>query len=134
MNLTVQLITNSRLENLNEEKGINVIGCCNHEIEALNFTAMNKPAIILLDYKVKQEDTALFINSLHVESPDSKVILCGKNLPDDIVLNCMFCAIYGYLESRDIEQFLYRAICAVGKGEAWISRRLVGLFVGKLHG
>lgn len=134
MNLTVEVITTSLLENFNEGRGISIIGRFNNEVEALSFTATNKPSIIFLDYKVKKENTALFINSLHVESPNSKVILCGNNLPDDIILSCMVCTIYGYLEAKDIERFLYQAICTVGEGEAWISRRLEGLLVGRLHG
>lgn len=40
----------------------------------------------------------------------------------------------GYMEWQDIDKFLNKAIRSVGKGEGWVSRRLVGLLIRKLRG
>jgi len=134
MNLTVQVITSALLKSLSEEKDIKVIGSFNNEVDAFKFTAINQPAIILLDYEIEKENTELFIKSLLIESPDSRVILLGSMLSDEVVLNCLISAIYGYMEWRDVDKFLHKAIRSVGKGEAWVSRRLVGLLIRKLRG
>jgi len=135
MNLTVQVITVSpQLTNVNEERGVNLIGSFDDEVEALKFTAINKPSIILLDYELEKENTEIFIKSLLSESPESKVILLGKNLADEIILSCLISSIYGYIEWLDVDKFLNKAIRSVGKGEGWVSRRLVGLLIRKLRG
>ena len=134
MNLTVQVIADFQLLSFNEVNDIKNLGSFDNEVDALQFTAINRPAIILLDYEIEQQNTELFIKSLLIESPDSKVILLGNQLSDEIILSCLISAIYGYLEWRDVDKFLHKAIRSVGKGEAWVSRRLVGLLIGKLRG
>ena len=135
MNLTVQVITVSpQLINVNEERDVNVIGNFDNEVEALKFTMINKPSIILLDYEIEKANTELFIKSLLSESPESKVILLGNLLPDEIILSCLISSIYGYIEWKDVDKFLNKAIRSVGKGEGWVSRRLVGLLIRKLRG
>ena len=74
-----------------------------------------------------------FINSLHLKTPNSKVMLFGNNLSDEIILSCMFSVISGYMESQDVAKFLNKAIRSIEKGEAWLSRRLVGLLIHKLQ-
>ena len=133
MNLTVLVVTASQLTGIHEENGVKVIGNFNNEVEALRFVEMNKPAIILLDYEIEKENTELLVKTLLIESPDSKIILLGEKLSDETVLNCLISAVYGYLEWRDVKFFLHKAICSVGKGEAWFSRRLVGLLIERLR-
>ncbi|NOQ63950.1 MAG: response regulator [Methyloprofundus sp.] len=126
-------MTTSQLARFNEENGVKIIGNFDNEVEALRFVDINKPAIILLDYEIEKENTELLVKTLLIESPDSKVILLGEKLPDEVILNCLISTIYGYLERRDVETFLHKAICSIGKGEAWFSRRLVGLLIERLR-
>ncbi|NOR79432.1 MAG: hypothetical protein GQ529_01155 [Methyloprofundus sp.] len=134
MNVTVQVITAAQRISFSEENDIEVIGSFNSEQETLEFAGTHKPAIILLGYEVEKTNSELFIQSLLIESPESKVILIGNLLSDETILNCLISAIYGYMEWQDIDKFLHKAICSVGKGEAWVSRRLVGLLIRKLRG
>jgi len=134
MNLTVQIIKAPQVTSFDGERDINVIGSFDNEFEALKFAAINKPSIILLDYELEKESTVLFINSLHLETPNSKVMLFGNNLSDEIILSCMSSFISGYMEWRDVTKFLNKAIRSIEKGEAWLSRRLVGLLIHKLQG
>lgn len=69
-----------------------------------------------------------------IESPQSKIIFLGKSVSDEIILDCLMIGIYGYLDSKDAEQFLNKAILSVGQGLAWVSRRLVGLLMEKFRG
>ena len=133
MTLTVQMISASRLINLNGESDIKILEGNDNEVEASEAVAMNKPSIILLDYDLEKENTELFIKSLLIESPNSKVILLGINLSDEIVLGCLVSAIYGYMEWHDVDKFLPKAIRSVANGEAWVTRRLVGLLLERLR-
>lgn len=134
MNLTVLVVTTSQLASFTETSDINVIGNFNNQVDALQCVVVDKPAVILLDYEIEKANTGLLVKTLLVESPDSKVILIGEKLSDNIVLSCLVSTIYGYLERQDVEKFLHKAIFSVAKGEAWISRRLVGLLIERLRG
>jgi len=134
MNLTVVVVAAPQLVSLNEESDIKVVGHFNNVMEALNCVVINKPTIILLDYEIEKSNTKLLVKSLLIESPESRVILLGNKLSDNMVLSCLISAIYGYLEWQDVEKFLHKAIFSVGNGEAWVSRRLVGLLIEKLRG
>ena len=134
MNLTVQTITQSAFFGLNADGLIKIIGNYWDEAEALRVSEKKKPSVILLDYEMEKTNTDIFIKSLLIESPDSKVILVGKNLSDEIVLNCLVSGLYGYLDWIDTKKFLNKAIHSVACGEAWVSRRLVGFLIGMLRG
>lgn len=134
MNITVQMITASYLTSLEEGGGIEIIGRFDNDVGALRFCEINKPAVILLDYEIEKANTELFIQSLLNESPESRVILLGEKLSDEVVLSCLVSVIYGYLEWQEVEHVLYKAICSVGRGEAWVSRRLVGLLLERFRG
>lgn len=133
MDITVQVITHSEIASLNEQSGIDVIAQGSNEVDALKFCMSNKPSVILLDYDIQKSNTESFIQSLLMGSPNSRVILLGNHLSDDIILNCLIRSIFGFLEWQDIEVSLAKAVLSVGKGEGWVSRRLVGLLIGKLR-
>lgn len=129
MSLTVQIISASYLTSFDKKSNIKILGHFDNELEALKICSRKKPDIIVLDYAIEKENTGLLIKSFLNESPESKVILLGENLPDEIILSCIAKVIYGYLEWRDVDHHLHRAICSVGNGEAWVSRRLIGLLI-----
>lgn len=134
MELTLQIIATSEFLDLNLGNGFRVIGRYDNQVEALAAVVDSEPDVILLDYDLEKNNTELLIKSLLIESTESKIILLGKHLSDEIILNCLICGIYGCLESKDIRYFLNQAIVAVGQGQAWISRRHVGLLMEKFRG
>lgn len=134
MNLTIQTITRSAFFDLNADSIINIIGNCKNETEALKISEEKEPSVILLDYDMEKTNTDIFVKSLLIESPDSKVILVGKNLSDEVVLHCLLSGVYGYLDWNDTKKFLSKAIYSVSCGQLWISRRLGGLLIGMLRG
>lgn len=133
MAITVQIISITELLDLNDQAEVKLIGRFTDDVEALKIAEQKQPAIILLDYDIEKENTALYIKSLIIESPDSKVILLGNKLLDEVVLSCLVNGSYGYLEWVDTEKFLIKTVLAVGRGEAWVSRRLVGLLIERFR-
>ncbi len=131
MAITVQIVSTRELLNLNDQRELKLLGSFADDVEALKVAEELQPAIVLLDHEIEKNNTALFIKALNIESPESKVILLGKNLSDEIVLNCLVSGSYGYLDWNDVEKFLIKTILAVSNGEAWVSRRLVGLLIEK---
>lgn len=133
MNLTIQIISNSELFNLNTSKEGEIINFSSDNVKALKEAEERKPGIIFLEYEIVGNNAELYIKSLLNESPDSKVILTGQNLPDSIIVDCLLCGLYGYVEMTDIKLLFTKIVSLVGQGEAWVSRRLVGLLIERIR-
>ncbi len=93
-----------------------------------------KPSVILLEYELEKLNTGLYIKSLLAGSHNSKVVFFGKDLSDEIILDCLSYGAYGYLENRDMDRFLLKAIYAVAEGQAWVTRRLIGSLIERIRG
>jgi DNA-binding NarL/FixJ family response regulator len=130
---TIQIISSSSSFHDSIEYNCIVIGQFDG-VKGLKIAESQKPTIILLDYEMEQENTSIYIKTLLVESPETKVIVLGKRLSDQIILSCLISGSFGYLDWNDVGDFLNKAIQFVGMGEAWISRRIVGLLLEKIRG
>ena len=136
MAITVQIIgseKNNGIIKFIEDNLIKVLAMHQDEINALNFAGQKKPEVILLNYEVGQGNSDFFINSLLKLTPKSRIILFGDGISNDGVLDCLIAGAKGYLSSHNFEKFLKKAIKAVYSGEAWISRKMVGLLFDRLR-
>ena len=104
------------------------------EIKALLAVERDKPRVVVLHYGLRGPATPEYIALLNAASPDSKILFIAPELNDQEVLNCLISGAQGYLPKSDLARFLNKAIRSVRKGEAWLSRRLHGLILEKLHG
>ncbi len=134
MDFTVQIITISKFLGVEFENSVELILCHKGSEDALSIAEEKKPLVILLEYELEKLNTGLYIKSLLAGSHNSKVIFFGKDLSDEIILDCLSYGAYGYLENRDMDRFLLKAIYAVAKGQAWVTRRLIGLLIERIRG
>ncbi|NOQ16552.1 MAG: hypothetical protein GQ581_05795 [Methyloprofundus sp.] len=118
---------------MNTSKEGEIINFSSDNVKALKEAEERKPGIIFLEYEIVGNNAELYIKSLLNESPDSKVILTGQNLPDSIIVDCLLCGLYGYVEMTDIKLLFTKIVSLVGQGEAWVSRRLVGLLIERIR-
>lgn len=131
--LTIQIITPNIPVDFSHKINGTVIGEFDNSVNALKFAEESNPHIILLDYDIEQGNTPLYIQTILIESPKSKIVLLGKDLPNDIVLNSLMAGGLGYIDYSNIDEFLDKAVQVIGKGEAWVSRRLVCLLLQKIR-
>jgi len=113
---------------------VEVLSTVNNTADTLDAVIKYHPAIVFIDYDVEKENTGVFIKTILAESPNSKIILLGRELSDDVVLSCLFIGAFGYLNWADKSRFFNKVIDVVAKGEAWFSRRIVGLALKNIHG
>lgn len=136
MAITVQIIgseKNSGIIRFIKDNLIEVLAMHQDAINALNFASQKKPEVILLSYEVGQGNSDYLINSLLKQTPKSRIILFGDGVSNDGVLDCLTAGAKGYLSSQYFEKFLNKAIKAVYLGEAWISRKMVGVLFDRLR-
>jgi len=130
---TVQIITKSQSLSFNFEGDVESVHCYDDTADALQIAEDYQPGVILLDYKLEKLNTGLYIKSLLSESPSSKVILLGEYLAEEIILDCIIFGATGYLEYRDMDKLLSKAVQSVMHGQAWITRRLVGVLIERIR-
>ncbi len=132
MKTIVHVITGESFD-FDVSNDIEILGIADNTTDALYEVSELQPAIIFLDYEIEKVNTEVFIKTLLIESPKSKLILLGSQLEDDTVVKCLFLGVFGYLDWADKDRFFNKVILAVGKSEAWFSRRIVGLALKNIH-
>ena len=133
MKTRVQIITEKTVD-FDVSNDVEILGVATNTTDGLQKVVELQPSIIFIDYAIETINTEVFIKTLLIESPESKLILLGSQLKDDIVVKCLFLGAFGYLDWADKDRFFNKSILAVGKGEAWFSRRIVGLALKNING
>jgi len=133
MNTKIQIITD-KLVDFDVSAEVDMLSTAKNTADALDNVINYHPAIVFIDYELEKENTGVFIKTVLAESPNSKIILLGRELSDDVVVSCLFIGAFGYLNWADKSQFFNKVIDVVAKGEAWFSRRIVGLALKNIHG
>lgn len=117
---------------LSRHKNIQVIACVNDVPDI--FTKLNdtEPAIALIDFSAVSEAHYAMLAELRRSHPKTKVILLCDGDDQSKLIDAFRHGASGYLETKDRDAFLAKAIQAVGNGEAWVPRHFVTKIVERL--
>lgn len=107
--------------------------CYVDEIVALNAAELHKPAIILLAFELRGNNTASYVSHLLAASPLTSIVVVGDGLNDEQVLKCLLAGAKGYQDSGKLESYLDRMLRAIAAGEAWVGRKMVGRLLDEIH-
>ena len=124
--------SDDRLRRFVDEQGLSLC-VFDDEIKALNAAEELKPSIILLNYQIRQNQTAEFIALLIKASVDTKVVLVADELADDAILECLIAGAQGYVEFVDVEKSINKLIKVILAGEAWITRSMTAKVLHRLR-
>ncbi len=112
---------------LKDAHGVTVIGEAQNESEALELARAQRPDVILLDVSLLHSnglEQAAQIGELY---PDSKVIILSATDQDLLVLKALKEGAVGYLIKEEcLPHEVVEAICAVSRGEAVLTPRMLG--------
>jgi len=128
MELTLQAFSTQKLESV-LEKDINLVACHSDYSEGLKSIEVNKASVVLVEHDEKNADFEQLLKGIRDKSPESKIILLGEGISDEVILRYILCGIYGYLQLSCINEFLNKSIKCVHQGEAWFSRKLVSSLI-----
>jgi DNA-binding NarL/FixJ family response regulator len=117
---------------LSRHKNIQVIACVNDVADI--FTKLNdtEPTIALIDFAVVSEAHYAMLTELRRSHPKTKVILLCDGADQTKLIDAFRHGASGYLETKDRDAFLAKAIQAVNDGEAWVPRHFVTKIVERL--
>jgi two-component system nitrate/nitrite response regulator NarL len=117
------------LDLLQREKGIRVVGEARNGLEVISTLAKLKPRILLLNSNLLNKRRTSLLQTIHMKSPRTRVILIVRHVSEPIILEALSYGIRGYLREPFIITFLPKTVRAVNTGEAWIPRKMVSKII-----
>jgi DNA-binding NarL/FixJ family response regulator len=85
------------------------------------------PFVLLVDMNLCTDEDCALLLSLRHECPEAMVVLLvDDSIQEDQLLKVLKIGARGYLKYGTVQMQLSKAIQAVGRGEAWVSRKMLG--------
>lgn len=101
------------------------LACHIDETQALKAAEEFGPELVFLGYGLLADQTPDYIRSFANALPTASLIVVGENASDESVLRCLLAGAKGYQELQSLPHYNARLIQAIGRGEAWVSRKMV---------
>lgn len=117
---------------LSRDKNIQVTACVNDVADVFTKLTEAEPTIVLIDFSVVTEAHYAMLTALRRSHPKTKVIFLCDGADQTKLIDAFRHGASGYLEAKDREAFLAKAIHAVSNGEAWVPRHFVTKIVERL--
>jgi len=117
---------------ISPHKNIQVIACVNDVADIFSKLTEIEPTIALIDFSVVSEAHYAMLTELRRCHPKTKVIFLCDGADQTKLIDAFRHGASGYLETKDREAFLAKAIHAVSDGEAWVPRHFVTKIVERL--
>ena len=120
------------LMTLSRHKNIQVIACVKEVADIFTKLTDIEPTIVLIDFSVVSEAHYAMLAELRRSHPKTSVIFLCDGADQTKLIDAFRHGASGYLETKDREAFLAKAIQAVSNGEAWVPRQFVTKIVERL--
>ena len=117
---------------LSLDKNIQVIACVNDVADIFGKISETEPVIVLIDFTVVSESHYALLTELRRSHPKTGVIFLCDGADQTKLVDAFRHGASGYLEAKDSDVFLIKAVHAVSNGEAWVPRRFVTKIVERL--
>ena len=111
---------------------IQVVGCVNDVADIFAKLSDTEATIALIDFSVISEAQYSMLTELRRSHPTTKVIFLCDGADQSRLIDAFRHGASGYLETKDREAFLAKAIQAVSNGEVWVPRQFVTKIVERL--
>lgn len=91
------------------------------------------PRVVLINLDmVADEEQALFL-SLRCVCPESRMVLLAADaVSEAMIIQAFEIGAQGYLKNETVELHLSRAVQVVGRGESWVSSKILGSIMDRI--
>lgn len=120
------------LMTLTRQRHIRVVACLNDANDLFTRLTETEPMIVLIDYTAITEAHYPLLTQLHRSYPKTKVILLCEGVEQAKIIEVFRYGASGYVEAKDREDFLTKAIYAINDGEAWVPRLFASNIIDRL--
>jgi hypothetical protein len=86
-----------------------------------------KPVVMLVSLDLSDDEGHALLLSLRSECPETYIVLLTDDfVQESKIIQALEIGARGYLPNENIETHLSRAVQVVGRGEAWVPRKMLG--------
>jgi DNA-binding NarL/FixJ family response regulator len=86
-----------------------------------------KPHVMLVNLDMSDDEGHALLLSLRCECPDTHIVLLTDEfVQESKIIQALEIGARGYLSNKTVEMHLSRAVQVVGRGEAWVPRKMLG--------
>ncbi|MGH7817838.1 MAG: response regulator [Candidatus Binatia bacterium] len=117
---------------LSRDKQIQVIACVSDVADIYGAITETEPTIVLIDFTAVSESHYALLTEIRRSLPKTRVIFLCDDADQTKLIDAFRYGASGYLEAKDNDVFLAKAVRAVSNGEAWVPRRFVTKIVERL--
>ena len=92
------------------------------------------PRVLLVDTNLCPDEDYSILQQLHSECPSTYLLLMGDEIAnDDLIIKALECGARGYVSHETVNRHLARIASAVDRGEAWVSRKVLGKLIDRIQ-
>ncbi|MDP3449223.1 MAG: response regulator transcription factor [Anaerolineaceae bacterium] len=106
---------------LDTESDFDLVGEAGDGAEALQICAQTHPQVVLMDLRMPGMDGLTAIEKLHVDQPETAVVILTTFNEDDLLIRGLQAGAKGYLLKDTTRETLFNAIRAAARGETLLS-------------
>lgn len=117
---------------LSRQGTFHVAGCINDVAGLFSKLSDTEPSVILIDFALITEAQYAMLTEVRRSHPNAKVIFLCDGADQAKLIDAFRHGASGYIETKDREAFLAKAIEAVSDGEIWVPRQFVSQIVERL--
>jgi DNA-binding NarL/FixJ family response regulator len=111
------------------EQRTNISAC---ENEVARIKRLN-PSVMLVSLDMETDEDHELLLSLRCECPDSYIVLLADDgVKDSQIIQALEIGARGYLKQEAVGIHLSKAVQVVGRGEAWVPRKMMGRIMDRL--
>ena len=86
-----------------------------------------KPSVMLVNLDLSNDEGHALLLSLRCECPETFIVLLTDGfVQESRIIQALEIGARGYLSNKTVEMHLSRAVQVVGRGEAWVPRKMLG--------
>jgi DNA-binding NarL/FixJ family response regulator len=92
-----------------------------------------QPRVMLVNLDLNADEDHALLLSLRTECPEARIVLLTDDtVHESRILQALEIGAIGYLKNEAIELHLSRAVTVVGRGEAWVPRKMLGKIMDRV--
>ncbi|MBU1424392.1 MAG: DNA-binding response regulator [Gammaproteobacteria bacterium] len=106
------------------------VSACENEVARLKRL---KPSVMLVSMDMGEDEDHALLLSLRCVCPESHIVLLADDaVYDSKILQALAIGARGYLKHETAELHISKAVQVVGRGEAWVPRKMLGRIMDRV--
>src|SRR5450432_3886325 len=123
------IVRNGVAQILNEERGMSVVAQAADGAEAVEFYALHRPDVTLLDLRMPKLEGVQVVEQIRGRFPDARIVILTTYETDNDIERALRAGAKAFLVKDVSPQELVACVRAVHAGRTWVSARVAAKLV-----